>query len=93
MLREALSRGDTSAAFLRKYDDAWHKRNGHLIQKFGILRDLFFKLDDDDIDNIIGVLSKMVSKRPGVITDYTEVFRAAFKAVPGVLWKARKALW
>jgi digeranylgeranylglycerophospholipid reductase len=93
VLRDALNSGDVSARSLHRYDQAWHKRNGHLIQKFGILRELFFKLDDNDIDNIIAVMDKMVSKKPGVITDYTEVFRAAFKAVPGVLWKARKVLW
>jgi digeranylgeranylglycerophospholipid reductase len=93
VLREALESGDVSAEFLRRYDRAWHERNGHLIQKFGILRELFFKLDDDDINNIIAVLAKMVPEEPGVITNYTELFKASFKAVPGVLWKARKVLW
>jgi digeranylgeranylglycerophospholipid reductase len=93
VLREALGRGDVSAEYLRRFDKAWHDRNGHLIHKFGILRELFFKLDDEDINKIVGVLDKLVSKRPGTISDYTELFHAAFKAVPGVLWKARKVLW
>jgi len=93
VLSDALEKDDLSAESLRRFDKAWHDRNGHLIQKFGILRELFFKLDDEDINNVIGVMNKMVSKKPGVITDYTEIFHAAFKAVPGVLWKARKMLW
>jgi hypothetical protein len=88
-----LEKDDTSAESLRRFDKAWHDRNGRLIYKFGILRELFFKLDDGDINNIVGVLDKLASKKPGAITDYTELFHAAFKAVPGVLWKARKALW
>ncbi len=93
VLCEALERDDMSAEFLRRFDKAWHDRNGHLIHKFGLLRELFFKLDDEDINNIVGVLNKLASKRPGAISDYTELFHAAFKAVPGVLWKARKMLW
>lgn len=93
VLRDALAKDDVSAGSLRRYDEAWHKRNGHLIEKFGILRELFFKLDDDDISNVIGVLRSIVGVKPGRIDDYTEIFRAAFKAVPGVLWKARKVLW
>jgi digeranylgeranylglycerophospholipid reductase len=93
VLCEALDRDDTSAESLQRFDKAWHDRNGHMIHKFGILRELFFKLDDGDINNIVGVLDKLASKKPGAITDYTELFQAAFKAVPGVLWKARKVLW
>ena len=93
VLCDALDDGDVSAQFLRRYDKAWHDRNGHLIRKFGILRELFFKLDDEDINKIVDVLDKLVSKKPGMISDYTELFHAAFKAVPGVLWKARKVLW
>jgi len=93
ILRQAVEQDDVSAEFLKRFDKAWHDRNGHLIQKFGILRDLFFKLDDNDINHVVSVLEKMASKKPGVITDYTELFHTAFKAVPGVLWKARKMLW
>ncbi len=93
VLQQALETDDTRAAFLRRYDNAWHDRNGHLLRKFGILRDLFFKLDDNDINNIVAILDKFVSKKPGVIADYTDLFHTAFKAVPQVLWKARDVLW
>lgn len=93
VIAEAFSREDTSARFLRRYDKAWHDRNGHLIHKFALLRELFFTFDDDDLDNVVAVLRKVVAARPGRITDYAEVFRAAFKMTPGVLWKARKMLW
>jgi digeranylgeranylglycerophospholipid reductase len=93
VLRDALRADDTTASSLRRYDKAWHDRNGSDIHKFGILRDLFFKLDDTDINNVIDMLDKMVSKQPGVITDYTILFHAAFKAVPRVLWKAKDLLW
>ena len=38
-------------------------------------------------------LDKVVKAKPGKITDFTEIFLAAFKTTPGVLWKARKMLW
>jgi digeranylgeranylglycerophospholipid reductase len=90
---EALAAGDVSRDFLRRYDSAWHGRNGHLIRKFDMLRQFFFKLDDGSMNNIIAVLDKTVRARPGKITDYAEVFAAAFKTTPGILWKARKLLW
>ena len=93
VLTSALAADDLSARFLRRYDKAWHERNGRLIYKFALLRELFFKLDDDDMKKVISVLEKIVGARPGKITDFAEVFRAAFKTTPGVLWKARKMLW
>jgi digeranylgeranylglycerophospholipid reductase len=93
VLASALAADDLSTRSLQKYDKAWHERNGRLIHKYALLRELFFKLDDNDINQVISVLEKIVGARPGKITDYTEVFRAAFKTTPGVLWKARKMLW
>ena len=93
VLTVALAEERTDKQFLQRYDKAWHDRNGHLIAKFALLRALFFKLGDDDLNNVVAVLDKAVRARPGRITDYTEVFRSAFKATPGILWKARKALW
>jgi digeranylgeranylglycerophospholipid reductase len=93
ILTSALEKNDFSNNFLRRYDKAWHNRNGRLIHKFALLREIFFKLDDDDMNKVISVLEKIVEAKPGHITDYAEVFRAAFKTTPGVLWKARKMLW
>ncbi|MDH3217465.1 MAG: NAD(P)/FAD-dependent oxidoreductase [Candidatus Krumholzibacteria bacterium] len=93
VLRDALEKDDLSKGFLQRYDKAWHRRNGHLIEKFAVLRQLFFKLDDEDINNVIAALNTLVGASPGRITDYAEVFKTAFKAVPGVLWKTRKVLW
>ena len=93
MLTAALANNDLGVKTLRQYDKAWAERNGNLIYKFSLLRGLFFKLDDDDLNQVITVLDKIVKARPGRITDFTEVFRAAFKTTPGVLWKARKMLW
>ena len=93
VLTRALADGTLNAAILRKYDKAWHDRNGRLIHKFSLLRELFFKLDDEDLNKVITVLDKIVQARPGKITDFTEIFQAAFKTTPGVLWKARKMLW
>ncbi len=90
---EAFARDDLSREFLRRYDKAWHKRNGHFIHKFSSLRELFFKLDDGNLNNVVSVLDKIVKAKPGRITDYAEVFRAAFKTTPGVLWQASKMLW
>ena len=90
---EGFARGDLSREFLRRYDKAWHKRNGHFIHKFSSLRELFFKLDDSNLNNVVSVLDKVVKAKPGRITDYAEVFRAAFKTTPGVLWQASKMLW
>jgi digeranylgeranylglycerophospholipid reductase len=92
VLRDALTSDDTRAAVLSTYDKAWHDRNGSNIHKFGILRELFFKLDDNDMNNIVVMLDKLGSKQPDVI-DYTVLFHTAFKAVPRVLWKARDLLW
>ncbi|MFQ5511766.1 MAG: geranylgeranyl reductase family protein [Candidatus Krumholzibacteriia bacterium] len=89
----AFERDDLSPKSLRAYDRAWHDRNGHLIQKFFKLRELFFKLDDDNMNNVVSVLDKAVRARPGAIADYADVFRAAFMATPGVLWQAGKMLW
>jgi len=58
-----------------------------------LMRELFFKLDDDDLNRVVSVLGSIVRAKPGQIHDYTEIFRAAFKTTPGVLWKARKMLW
>jgi len=93
VLARALQEDRLDGSFLRLYDKAWHDRNGYLIQRFALLRELFFKLDDSDLDNVVSVLSKVVRAKPGRITDYAEVFRSAFKTTPGVLWKARKLLW
>jgi len=93
VLTEALAADDLSARYLKRYDKAWHERNGRLIHKFALLRELFFKLDDEDMIKVISVLDKIVSTRPGKITDYAELFRAAIKTTPGVLWKARRLLW
>ncbi|MEJ2719867.1 MAG: NAD(P)/FAD-dependent oxidoreductase [bacterium] len=93
VLSAGLASNDLSARFLRQYDKAWQDRNGRTIHKFALLRELFFKLDDEDMNNVISVLQKIVGAKPGNILDYTEVFRAAFTTTPGVLWKARKMLW
>jgi digeranylgeranylglycerophospholipid reductase len=93
VVSEALGSGDTSREFLKKYDQAWHNRNGGTIHKFALLRELFFKLNDDDMNNIVSVLERVVRAREGRITDYTEIFRTALKTTPGVLWKAGKLLW
>ncbi len=93
VVTRALAGGDTSREFLKAYDRAWHNRNGRTIHKFALLRELFFKLDDDDLNNLVSVLDGIARARNGRITDYTEVFREAFKTTPGVLWKARKLLW
>ncbi|UCH85149.1 MAG: NAD(P)/FAD-dependent oxidoreductase [Candidatus Latescibacterota bacterium] len=90
---EALKENDLSRRSLQRYDKAWHKRNGRLIHKFALLRELFFKLEDDDMNKVISVLGKIAAAQSGKITDYTELFGAAFKTTPGVLWKARKMLW
>ncbi|UCG50398.1 MAG: NAD(P)/FAD-dependent oxidoreductase [Candidatus Latescibacterota bacterium] len=93
VLKIGLERDTLDNEFLRRYDKAWHNRNGQVIHRFALLREFFFKLDDDDMNRVVSVLDKIVSARPGKITDYTEVFRAAFKTTPGVLWKARRMLW
>jgi hypothetical protein len=93
VLTTALANDDLGVKTLQRYDKAWHDRNGGLIHKFSLLRELFFKLDDNDLNKVIAVLDKIVAARPGKITDFTEVFRAAFKTTPGVLWKARRMLW
>jgi digeranylgeranylglycerophospholipid reductase len=93
VLTVALQKDDVGREFLRQYDRAWHDRNGHLIEKFARLRELFFKFDDDDMNRVVKVLDKAVKARPGRITDYAEVFRSAFLTAPGILWKASKLLW
>ena len=89
----ALSAGDTSARALKEYDSAWHNRNGRNIRKFALLRELFFKLDDDEFAGLVSVLDKAVRARDGHITDYTDLFRTAVRTTPGLLWKARRMLW
>jgi digeranylgeranylglycerophospholipid reductase len=93
VLTRALTEGDTSRESLKAYDRAWHNRNGRTIHKFALLRELFFKLDDDDLNNLVSVLDGIARARDGRIADYTEVFREAFKTTPGVLWKAGRLLW
>ena len=93
VLTRTLTNDTLDVQFLKEYDKAWQDRNGHTIYKFSLLRELFFKLDDDDLNKVITVLDKIVRAKPGKITDFTEIFLAAFKTTPGVLWKARKMLW
>lgn len=93
VIAKALAKDDTSRDALNEYDAAWHNRNGRSIHKFALMRELFFKLDDDDLNKVVSVLGCIVRARTGQIHDYTEIFRAAFKTTPGVLWKARKMLW
>jgi digeranylgeranylglycerophospholipid reductase len=93
VIANALRHDDLRRETLQEYDKAWHDRNGRMIKKFARLRELFFKLDDDDMNGVVDVLDKVVRARPGKIADYTEVFYSAFKTTPGVLWKARKVLW
>jgi digeranylgeranylglycerophospholipid reductase len=94
VLRGALEKDDVSQKSLQRYDKAWHDRNGRHIQKLGILREIFFKLDDNDINNVVAVLAKIVPEQPpGVIKDWPGLFGAAFKTAPGVLWKASKVIW
>jgi digeranylgeranylglycerophospholipid reductase len=93
VLAAALHEDNLGGDFLRRYDKAWQDRNGHSIRKFAILRELFFTLDDKELNSFVAVLGKVVESRPGRITDYAEVFKAALKATPGVLWKATKTLW
>jgi len=93
VIAKALAKNDTSRDVLNEYNTAWHNRNGRSIHKFALMRELFFKLDDNELNRVVSVLGGLVRARPGQISDYTELFRAAFKTAPGVLWKARKMLW
>jgi len=93
VLVDAFSSGDTSKEFLRRYDKAWHDRNGYMIQRFAMLRELFFLLDDKQLNALVKGLAQFVSARPGRITDYAEVFGTVFRMTPGILWKAQKMLW
>jgi len=93
VIANALSRNDTSRDLLNEYNAAWHNRNGRSIHKFALMRELFFTLDDSELNRVVSVLDSVVRAKPGEIGDYTEIFRAAFKMTPGVLWKARKMLW
>lgn len=93
VLCDAFSAGDTGKEFLRRYDKAWHDRNGYLIKRFAMLRELFFLLDDKQLNAVVKGLAQFVNARPGQITDYTEVFGTVFRMTPGVLWKAQKMLW
>jgi digeranylgeranylglycerophospholipid reductase len=93
VVSKGLSSGDVSRRFLQQYDKAWHGRNGKQIYKFALLRELFFKLDDDDMNGVMVVLKKIVGTASEKTPDYPEIFRAAFKTTPGVLWKARRLLW
>ena len=78
---------------MNEYDTAWHNRNGRSIHKFALMRELFFTLDDSELNRVVSVLDRRRSREAREISDYTEIFRAAFKTTPGVLWKARKMLW
>jgi len=93
VVAKALSSQDTSAQALKEYDTAWHNRNGRSIRKFALLRELFFKLDDDELTGLVAVLDKVVRARDGRITDYADLFRVAARTTPGVLWKAKRMLW
>jgi digeranylgeranylglycerophospholipid reductase len=93
VLTAALEQDNLSRENLKSYDEAWHRRNGHLIRKFAMLRELFFKLDNDDLNQAVDVLDKIVRSTPGKITDYAEIFRAAFITAPRILLKAGTLLW
>ncbi len=93
VVAKALSMNDTSRDVLNEYNTAWQDRNGRSIHKFALMRELFFELDDGELNRVVSVLDSIVRAKPGEIRDYAEVFRAAFKTTPGVLWKARKMLW
>jgi len=89
----ALSAGDTSARALKEYDKAWHNRNGRNIEKFALLRELFFRLDDGELTALVTVLDKAVRAKDGHVTDYADLFRTAVRTTPSLLWKARRMLW
>jgi digeranylgeranylglycerophospholipid reductase len=93
VIANALAENDTSTRALKPYDEAWHSRNGRSIYKFALLRELFFRLDDAELAGLVTVLGKTVGATEGAITDYTEIFRIAFKRTPGMLWKMGRVLW
>jgi digeranylgeranylglycerophospholipid reductase len=93
VIANALAENDTSTRALKPYDEAWHSRNGRSIYKFALLRELFFRLDDEELAGLVTVLGQTVGATEGAITDYTEIFRIAFKRTPGMLWKMGRVLW
>ena len=93
VIADALANDDTSRNALKRYDAEWHETNGRSIHKFALLRELFFRLDDEELTSVVNIIGRTVAAKPGPITDYTEIFRIAFKTAPGVLWKAGRALW
>lgn len=93
VIARALAGNDTSAPALKPYNEAWHARNGRSIHKFALLRELFFKLDDGELRDLVNMLGKTVGATQGAITDYPEIFRIAFRRTPGMLWKAGRSLW
>jgi digeranylgeranylglycerophospholipid reductase len=93
VIAEALKARDLTAGFLRRYDRRWTKLAGHTLSRFALLRRFFFQLDDREMDSIAGVLEGMVQKSEEGLADYAEMFKAAFKMAPGLLWKARRFLW
>jgi len=93
VVAEALRNNDLSERALKPYDSAWQARNGRTIYKFALLRGLYLKLDDADLAALVSVLGGMVGDAQGAIADYPEVFRAAFRRTPGLLWKAGRSLW
>ena len=93
VLKKALADDDTSRRALRPYDDVWHRRNGRFIHKFALLRELFLSLNEEELTGLVKVLGRTIGTTQGTITDYTEIFRIAFRTTPGVVWKAGRALW
>ena len=79
---KAIAAGNVSRAGLKEYEDRWREDIGKTIARSFQLKELFVKLNDKDLNQLIGSLAKEdISKM-----DLPGMLRVLFRLNPKLLW-------
>ncbi|MBQ3684440.1 MAG: NAD(P)/FAD-dependent oxidoreductase [Methanomicrobium sp.] len=73
---ECIRNGDTSKAALMKYDTTWRaSKMGKTLERNYQIKEIFVKLDDDQLNSILNSLSNLVMKEFSMLTLMKEIIR------------------
>jgi len=70
---EAVKKNDFSAAFLKKYDQLWHKKQGSMNQIFYKLKESIENIDDQLLNKITHKLNKLPLKKHTIFNIFKDV--------------------
>jgi digeranylgeranylglycerophospholipid reductase len=84
----AISAGNVRRAALQEYEDRWRENIGKTIAKSFLLKEFFVKLEDKDLNQLIGSLAKEdITKM-----DLPGMLRVLFRLNPKLLWGLRSLI-